>query len=64
MQVDGQLTNVSIGHDGTVYGVNRAGAIYHWDGSKWNLVPGELTQIHVATAAKIVGVNRLGHVYK
>eukprot|EP00026_Physarum_polycephalum_P013536 Phypoly_transcript_13948.p2 GENE.Phypoly_transcript_13948~~Phypoly_transcript_13948.p2 ORF type:complete len:100 (+),score=18.17 Phypoly_transcript_13948:279-578(+) len=46
-KVDGELTNISVGHDGEVWGVNKNHNIYRLDRSnnKWTQIPGELVQV-------------------
>lgn len=57
--VSGQLTQVSVGFDGTTWGVNGSGEIYRWDAnaSTWDWIPGALTQIAVASSSVVWGLN-------
>jgi hypothetical protein len=63
VRVDGALQYVSVGADGTVWGVNAGGAIFQRSGSTWKQTPGLLKQISVGNAAQVWGVNFLGEVF-
>jgi hypothetical protein len=63
-QVSGALTWVSVGQDGTVWGVNSASNIYRWTGSAWQQIPGALVQISVGNANNVWGVNAAGNIYR
>lgn len=51
-----KLTNVSVGADGTVWGVS-AGKIFYLDGARWTTIPGSLTQISVGSASNVWGMD-------
>ena len=65
-QVPGELTQLSVGSDGTVWGVNSAQQIYTFDYSNggWTHIPGELTQISVGSNSAVWGINAMGHIYQ
>ena len=47
---------VSVGCDGTVWGVHSNGQIFKWVGDRWIQVEGELRQISVAGDGALWGV--------
>ncbi len=60
----GRLSTVSVGSDGTVWGVNRNSEIYQWNGSDWAKVDGLLNQIAVGSASHVWGVNNANHIFR
>ena len=60
-QVPGELQHMSVGADGTVWGLNSnyyTDNIYRWDGSNFQLVPGNLEQISVGNKDNVWGVSK------
>jgi sugar lactone lactonase YvrE len=65
-QVPGSLSQVSVGSDGTVWGLNSAGQIYMFNPQTqtWQQAPGLLTQIAVGANGSIWGLNAAGQIYR
>lgn len=63
VQVPSGPTKISVGTDGTVWGVNTSRTIFHFTGSGWETIYGALDQISVASASRVCGVNDIGNVY-
>jgi hypothetical protein len=63
-QVPGALKYVSVGADGTVWGVNASDKIYRRSGTQWQQVAGALKQISVGNAANVWGVNASDKIYR
>ncbi len=63
VKVRGSLKNLSVGSDGTVWGVNEGNEIWQGDGISWTKIDGGLSQISVGSAAHIWGVNEGGEVW-
>jgi Tectonin domain/Metallo-peptidase family M12B Reprolysin-like len=63
-QVSGALKWVSVGSDGTVWGVNSSDDVFRWTGSGWTHIAGKLKQISVGTAARVWGVNSNDDVFQ
>lgn len=65
-QIPGNLKQISVGADGTVWGVNGDDQIFAWDAqaSSWNYIPGSLSQISVGSASSVWGINAAGEAYK
>jgi virginiamycin B lyase len=65
-QISGNLSQISVGFDGTVWGVNARGQIYSWNAqtSSWVQIPGSLKQVAVGSATAVWGVNADGQVYR
>lgn len=63
-QVPGSLIDVSVGSDGTVWGVNSNDQIFHRNSDKWMAVPGFLSEISAGIAAHVWGVNRDQMIFK
>ena len=62
--IPGKLKYVSVGSDGTVWGVNAANNIYRRTGSTWTNVPGNLKQISAGASNQVWGVYiRNGAIY-
>lgn len=62
--VAGSLKYVSVGSDGTVWGVNASNQIFQRNGSSWTLIAGSLKQISVGNAANIWGVNSSDEIFQ
>ena len=59
--VDGGLTSVSVGADGSVWGINSAQDVFRWQGNKWEGVSApKLVSISVESGNNVVGVNTSG----
>jgi hypothetical protein len=65
-QVPGSLSQVSVGSDGTVWGINSAGQIYMFNPlmQTWVQAPGLLTQIAVGSSGVIWGLNAAGQIFR
>jgi len=63
-QKPGALKWVSVGQDGTVWGVNSSDNIYRWNGTTWQQIPGALKQISVGNATNVWGVNSSDNIYR
>jgi hypothetical protein len=58
---------LSVGFDGSVWGVNEGGLIYRYDpaaSTSWDSIPGLLKQISVSAQSVVWGVNSGGAVYR
>jgi Tectonin domain len=62
--IAGALKWVSVGKDGTVWGVNGADDIFRWNGGGWQHIPGKLKQISVGNAAHVWGVNAADDIFR
>ncbi len=64
--VAGALHKISVGADGTVWGINSGGGIYNYNAqtSAWVGVPGSLAQISVGASAFVWGLNSAGQIYR
>ena len=64
-KVSGRLKQVSVGADGTVWGVNGANDIYKYLGNNsWKKIPGKLAQISVGNKHHIWGVTSNHEIYR
>ncbi len=63
-RVDGSLVHVSVGSDGTVWGVNSQGKIWSRRGNRWRAVRGRVKQLDVGTARVIWAVGADDTVYR
>ncbi len=63
-RVRGGLRQVSVGADGTVWGVNAANRVYLYQRGRWIPARGRLKQIEVGTAAEVWGVGTDDRVYR
>jgi len=65
-QVPGLLSQISVGSDGTVWGLNSAGQPYMFNPQTqtWQQAPGVLTQITVASSGVVWGLNAAGQIYR
>lgn len=64
--IPGALKQVSVGADGTVWGVNSANEIfmYNAQAQSWTQAPGELVQVAVGSANAVWGINAIGEIYR
>ena len=62
----GLLSLVSVGSDGTVWGINGAGQIYMFNPETqiWQQAPGLLTQVVVGSSGFVWGLNAAGQIYR
>lgn len=58
------LVQVSVGSDGTAWGLDTDGNIFHRMQGRWNNIPGQLTQISVGSVTDVWGVNRSNEIYR
>lgn len=65
-EVNGSLSQVSVGADGAAWGVDSAGVIFAYDSETqdWQQVPGSLTQISVGASGDVWGLNVFGSIYQ
>jgi hypothetical protein len=65
-QVPGSLSRISVGSDGTVWGLNSAGQVWMFNPQThtWQQIPGLLTQIAVGSSGVIWGLNAAGQIYR
>jgi hypothetical protein len=66
INVPGALAQLSVGADGTCWGINAQQEIYSYDAktNSWANVPGALVQISVGNANNVWGVDAEQHVYR
>ena len=66
LKVDGSLTRISVGVDGTVWGVNSNQDIYkrQGPGGYWEHVPGKLVDVSCHNKETVIGCNANGSIYK
>lgn len=64
--IPGSLTQVAVGADGSVWGINQSQQIYTWNfsSSSWTNIPGSLTQIAVGSSNAVWGINAQQHIYR
>jgi virginiamycin B lyase len=66
--VPGALTNVAIGADGTVYGLNSGGYIYTYNGTQFANIPGQLSTLpgsfSVGNKNAVWGLNSASNIYQ
>jgi pathogenesis-related protein 1 len=63
--VPGTLSQVSIGADGDVWGVDPNYTVLRWTGSQWQQVPGkQLQQISVRNAQEVWGVDTANNLFR
>lgn len=62
--IHGALRYVSVGADGTVWGVNAGGQPFRLSGSQWTAQPGRLSQISVGNAGTVWAVNSANKVFR
>jgi uncharacterized repeat protein (TIGR03803 family) len=65
-QEPGLLSQISVGSDGTVWGLNSAGQPYMFNPltGTWQQAPGSLTHIAVGSSGVIWGLNAAGQIYR
>ncbi|HKO58023.1 MAG TPA: tectonin domain-containing protein [Thermoanaerobaculia bacterium] len=63
-QMAGALKWVSVGQDGTVWGVNANDDIFRWNGGTWDNIAGKLKQISVGNANNVWGVNAADDIFR
>jgi virginiamycin B lyase len=65
-QVSGSLSQISVGADGAVWGLDSSQNIFTWDSSTSQFVqiPGALAQIAVGNANAVWGLNGGGYIYR
>jgi len=65
-QVPGSLTQLTVGVDGSIWGINATGSIYTYNvqTQTWMRVPGALTQIAVGNQNAVWGLNSSGSIYQ
>ncbi len=65
-QVAGILSQVSVGADGTAWGVDGSGAIYTFNtqSQSWQQAPGSLSQISVGSNGAVWGLTGFGGIYR
>jgi len=65
-QAPGSLSQISVGSDGTVWGLNSAGQPYMFNSQTqtWQQAPGLLTQVTVASSGVVWGLNAAGQIYR
>ena len=65
-QLPGALSQISVGFDGTVWGINSTGQIYVFNPHTpaWQPVTGSLTQIAVGSSTAVWGLNAAGQIYR
>ena len=64
--VPGALADVSVGADGSIWGLNGAQQIYMYNAAAqtWTPIPGLLTQIAAGSSTAVWGLNSAGQIYK
>ena len=64
--VPGNLSGISVGADGSVWGVNAADQIFAWNAqtASWVYIPGALSQIAVGSSSAVFGINSAGQMYR
>ncbi len=62
----GSLQQISVGADGTIWGINGADLIYRYDPNtqSWVQAPGNLARISVGANGSVWGLDAAGHVYR
>ena len=65
-QVPGALSQISVGADGAVWGLNAGGQIYQRNSTtqSWTYVPGALAHVFVGSSAAVWGINSGGQIYR
>jgi len=65
-QAPGSLSQISVGSDGTVWGLNSAGQPYMFNSQTqtWQQAPGLLQQIAVCSSGVVWGLNAAGQIYR
>jgi 6-phosphogluconate dehydrogenase (decarboxylating) len=65
-QLNGALSQISVGFDGTVWGLTSAGqiSVFNPHTPAWQPVTGSLTQIAVGSSGCVWGLNAAGQIYR
>jgi hypothetical protein len=65
-EVSASLSQVSVGADGTAWGIDSSGNIfaYNAETQNWQQVPGSLAEISVGASGDIWGINSFGSIYR
>lgn len=65
-QIAGELRQISVGADGSLWGVNANGAIYSYDAdtANWFQAPGTLAHVSVGSSQFVWGLNSAGQIYR
>ena len=65
-QMPGSLHQISVGTDGSIWGINSADSIFFYNSQTqaWQMVPGWLSQIAVGAKGYIWGLNSEGNIYR
>jgi hypothetical protein len=63
-QVAGNLSQIRVGADGTVWGINSSQNIFRFDGNQFGNVPGQLTQISVGNSAHVWGLTQQQTIFR
>lgn len=56
----GNLVSITVGIDGTLWGVDPHHAIWSFNGSDWQPVPGTMQKVSVGSAQSIAGLDPAG----
>jgi|GEM_PF-1536506 len=59
----GNMASISVGTDGTLWGVDANHAIFSFDGSAWQPVPGTMQKVSIGSAQYIVGLDAAGKLF-
>ncbi|MBV9760595.1 MAG: choice-of-anchor D domain-containing protein [Acidobacteriaceae bacterium] len=64
--VAGTLSQISLGADGAVWGLNAGGQIYQRNATaqSWTYIPGNLAHLFVGSSAAVWGINSGGQIYQ
>jgi phospholipase C len=60
----GALTQITVGADGSVWGINASQQIYEFTNAEWINTPGSLTQIAAGSAGSVWGINNANQSYR
>jgi hypothetical protein len=65
-QMPGALSQVSVGSDGTVWGINSAGQVYMFNPQTqtWQQAPGLFTQVAVGSSGFVWALNAAGQIFR
>lgn len=62
--VAGAMQQVSVGDDGTLYGIDASDHVWHWQGDKFVKIPGILRELAVGSAEHLWGVQAPQAIYR
>jgi hypothetical protein len=62
--VQGFLSQISVGADGSVWGINSAHQIFTYSSGGWTQIPGYLSQIAVGSRGAVWGINASQQIYR